>query len=414
VTAFLWQGTDTLGLPQHGILEAPSLKDAQSRLAGLGISGVRIRQQSPLRKTNDSAHIQMKVRKPPRPKIGMSKKQLRFFCRQLADLLSAGIPVIDALDLLEEGAKNGRTALMRALKNSLHEGLKLGDAMARHPAVFNPYFVSLVRSEESAGQLHRALIHLANHLEQIESLHQKIRQSLMQPALILLTAVLVTWLLLTFVMPEFAKMYTQQEQQLPNITRWVMSLSLFLQSYGGPGLVLIAACSIATLALVKNVPSFGLVFDRLLLRLPVFGPLIQRANVADFSRTLAAMLTAGVPLNEGLLHAGACSRNAVFSRSLSQITSEIENGAALHQAMVLSACFPAPFCRMTRLGEETGKLDQILEHASVVYREDFHRTVNSLLPLIEPILMLILGLVVGGLILAMYLPIFSMGALLHT
>jgi type IV pilus assembly protein PilC len=170
----------------------------------------------------------------------------------------------------------------------------------------------------------------------------------------------------------------------------------------------------ATLTLVKNVPSVSLVFDRLLLGLPVFGSLIQRANIAEFSRTLAAMLAAGVPLNESLLHAGACSRNALFRRDLSRITNEIENGTALHQAMVVSACFPEPFCRMTRLGEETGKLDQMLEHASGVYREDFHRTVDNLLPLIEPTLMLILGLVVGGLILAMYLPIFSMGALLHT
>ena len=414
MNAFRWQGTDALGLPQHGTLEAQSLTDAQSKLAGLGISGVRIRQQSPLRKTNNSDHIQVHVRKPSKSKIRVSKKQLGFFCGQLADLLSAGIPVVDALDLLEERDKNAKSTLVQGLKNDLHEGLKLGDAMAQHPAVFNPYFVSLVRSEENTGQLHRALTHFANHLEQTQSLHRKIRQSLLQPALILLTAVLVTWLLLTFVMPEFAKMYSQQKQQLPNITQWVMNISLFLQSYGGPVLALIAACSMATLTLVKNVPSVSLVFDRLLLGLPVFGSLIQRANIAEFSRTLAAMLAAGVPLNESLLHAGACSRSALFRRDLSRITNEIENGTALHQAMLVSACFPEPFCRLTRLGDETGKLDQMLEHASGVYREDFHRTVENLLPLIEPTLMLILGLVVGGLILAMYLPIFSMGALLHT
>lgn len=174
MNAFRWQGTDALGLPQHGTLEAQSLTDAQSKLAGLGISGVRIRQQSPLRKTNNSDHIEVHVRKPSKSKIRVSKKQLGFFCRQLADLLSAGIPVIDALDLLEERDKNAKSTLVQGLKNDLHEGLKLGDAMAQHPAVFNPYFVSLVRSEENAGQLHRALTHLANHLEQTQSLHRKI------------------------------------------------------------------------------------------------------------------------------------------------------------------------------------------------------------------------------------------------
>lgn len=414
MTAFRWRGTDALGLPQHGALEAKSLEEAHLQLAGLGLSDILIRQRSRTRNSEDTNRTQVNAKRNAGPKIRASKKQLGILSRYLANLLSAGIPIIDALDLLEEGGKNENAKLLRSLKNSLNDGLKLGDAMAQHPAVFDPYFVSLVRCEEIAGQLHRALTHLANHLEQTESLHRKVRQSLLQPSLILLTAVLVTWLLLTFVMPEFAKMYTQQDQQLPHITRWVIDLSAYLQLYGSTGLILLGACSVAAFVLVKSVASLGLIFDRLLLRLPFVGHIIQQTNIVDFSRTLAAMLTAGVALNESLVHAGASCRNAAFRQALAQTTAGVENGAALHQAMSSSACFPVPFRRMARLGEEAGKLDQMLEHASVIYREDIQRTVDNLVPLIEPILMLILGVVVGGLILAMYLPIFSMGTLLHT
>lgn len=414
MTSFRWQGTDVLGLPQHGILEAKSAKDAKFKLAGLGISGVLIHRQSKLGAHDESLGIQSNASKSASSGLRTSKKKLGIFCRQLANLLQAGIPIIDALDLLNEGAKNEHAALLRSLKNSLQDGLKLGEAMALHPSVFAPYFVSLVRCEEVAGQLHRALANLADHLEQSQSLRRKIRQSLLQPSLILSTAVLVTWLLLTFVMPEFTKMYTQQNQQLPEITLWVIGLSTHLQTHGVSVLLLFTTSALVATAMIKKVESIGLHFDRLLLHLPLLGPVIQQSNTVDLSRTLAAMLTAGVPLNEGLTLAGTACRNAAFRDALKQTTAATENGSPLHQAMSVSACLPESFRRIIRLGEETGKLDQMLEHASVIYREDIQRTVDNLMPLIEPIVMLILGVVVGGLILAMYLPIFAMGTLLQT
>ncbi len=414
MTAFRWQGTDTLGLPQHGILEAQSLQDAELQLAGLGVSRVRIRQQSGLKNPENGDRTAARGGKKTASKLRVRNKQLATFCRQLANLLTAGIPIIDAIDILEDESKGENAQLLKSLRHSLLDGLKLGEAMALHPEVFDPYFVNLVRCEEVAGQLHRALSNLADHLKQTQLLHRKIRQSLMQPGLILITAVLVTWLLLTLVMPEFAKMYTQQDQQLPGITQWVIGLSTVLQNHQGTVLLLIAGGPVAALTLSKRVAAIVLISDRLLLGLPLLGSLIRQSNIVEFSRTLAGMLTAGIPLNEGLIHAGAYCRNAAFRHAISQTTASVENGSALHHAMTFSPCFPAPYRRMIRLGEETGKLSHMLEHASQLYRESIQRTVDNLLPLIEPILMLILGAVVGGLILAMYLPIFSMGTLLQS
>lgn len=413
MTAFSWHGTDALGLPQHGVLEAESRHGAEARLTALGVSRVTIHKAPVSSAINDSNPKQTGAYGSEGSKLRTSKKQLGVFCRQLANLLAAGIPIVDALETLEEGSKAPYAKLLRSLKDSLGDGLNLGDAMAKHPKVFDAYFLSLVRCEEIAGQLHRALTNLANHLEQTQSLRRKIRQSLLQPGLILFTAILVTWLLLSFVMPEFAKMYTEQNQQLPDITRWVIGLSTYLQTYGNTVLFIFAASSLACIALHKTVSSIRLLFDRLLLSLPLLGPLIHYSNIVDLSRTLAAMLTAGLALNEGLIHAASACRNAEFRRALLQTSVHLENGSSFYQAIASSKCFPESFRRIVRLGEETGKLDHMLEHATGLYQADIQRAVDNLIPLIEPVLMLVLGIIVGGLILAMYLPIFAIGTLLQ-
>ncbi len=410
MTAFRWQGTDALGLPQRGVLNAASRDAAKAQLSALGVSALVISNSADSKKASDVVPPQAGARN--RTEIRLSRKQLVLFCRHLANLLVAGIPVVDALDTLKKGSKGDYAKLLLSIHNSLDDGLKLGDAMALHSQVFDPYAVSLVRCEEVAGQIHRALATLANHLEQSQALHQKVRQSLLQPGLILLTAIMVSWLLLTFVMPEFVKMYSQQNQQLPVITQWVMGVSDRLQEHSISALLLISMAGAGGITLYQRVGRFRLLFDQLILRLPLLGDLSRLSNLVDLSRTLAAMLTAGVSLNEALTHTAASCRNAAFCQAVLNATAKVESGSSLHQAMTGSQYFPEAFRRMIQLGEETGKLSQMFEHAARGYQEEIRRSIDCLLPLIEPILMLILGMMIGGLILAMYLPIFAMGSLL--
>ncbi len=408
---FRWQGVDSLGLPQQGELTADSKTAAEQQLKSIGISGLHMHSvaehvRSPgslreLRWTFNSRPANLRVR----------RKDLGIFSGQFADLLAAGIPVLDAIETLEEGRTGNFAVLLRSLKESLNQGLTLADAMAKHPRVFDACYINLVECEQVAGKLHRALATLAAQIEHRKALTQRLRQSMLQPGLILVTALAATGLLLVFVMPEFAALYRQQSQELPAITQWVMKMSEEAQMHAKPAMAGLVVTLIAAYLLYQNSVICHRLVDRALLALPLFGSLIRCSNITDLSRTLSALLDAGVPLNQGLEHSSSVCRNAVFRRAIEQAKDQIENGAALHQALAWRPCFPTAYQRIVRLGEETGNLSHMLNHACKIYEAHTNRVLDTLVPMIEPILMVILGIVVGGLILAMYLPIFSMGTL---
>lgn len=404
-----WRGTDSLGLPQQGRIQASSYDHAHDLLAQNGVRNgiVKGYERNPLamRKVHWLA---------PNRQARINTKELAFFSRQIASLLTAGIPVMDALETLEADSKPRLQFILRAVKASLDDGLNLSDALAKHPDTFDRGYLALVRSGEAAGELGPALTALADSYERAQHFRRHIRQSFMQPGLILLTAAAATWMLLAFVMPEFATMFAQQKRALPQITQWVIELSETVEQRGKWWLFGILASAMTGFWIYRHSVTASLLVDGLLLRAPIAGTLSQCANTASMCRTLAATVGAGVAINNALPFAADACGNRVFQRAVNGLVSQLENGTRLQDAMATEPCFPKTLQRMIRLGEESGKLEHMLQQAMEFHEEKLRRTVTSLLPLIEPLLMVLLGFVVGGLILAMYLPIFAMGDLFQS
>ena len=404
-----WHGTDSLGLPQHGRIQASSYDHAIELLAQNGVCNIVLKGRE------HGSHADRRVRwLAPSGKARINKKELAFFSRQLAGLLTVGIPVMDALDTLEADSAPRLQVILRAVKASLSDGLNLGDALAKHSDTFNGGYLALVRSGEAAGELGPALTALAESYEHAQHFRRHIRQAFMQPGLILATAAAATWMLLAFVMPEFAAMFAQQKRSLPEITQWVIRLSETIEHQGKWWLFGTVISAMIGLWSYRYSAFARLLLDGLVLRAPVAGNLSQCANTASMCRTLAATVGAGVAINKALPFAADACGNGVFQRAVNGLVSQLENGTRLHDAMAAEPCFPKTLQRMIRLGEESGKLDHMLQQATEFHEEKLRRTVGNLLPLIEPLLMVLLGFVVGGLILAMYLPIFAMGDLFQS
>lgn len=404
-----WQGIDSLGLPQQGRVQASSHEHANDLLARNGVRNII------LSSFVHSSHTGRQVRwLTSSRKARISKKELAFLSRQMASLLSVGIPVLDALETLEADSKPRLQAILRAVRTSLGDGLNLGDALAKHPDTFDSGYLAMIRSGEAAGQLGPALTTLADSYEHAQHFRRHIRQSFIQPGLILVTAAGATWMLLAFVMPEFAAMFAQQNRSLPEITQWVIQLSERIEQQGMWWLFGIFVCSVMGFWLYRHSAFTSLLLDRLVLRAPVVGRLSQCVNAANMCRTLDATVGAGVAINKALPFAADACSNRVFQHAVNGLVSQLENGSRLQDAMAAESCFPQTLQRMIRLGEESGKLEHMLQQATTFHEDKVHRMVSNLLPLIEPLLMVLLGFVVGGLILAMYLPIFAMGDLFQS
>lgn len=403
---YSWQGIDSLGLPQQGSIKALSKTHAKDLLTEQGVRNIT------LRGVTQSVHTYPYVGwLMPTRASGIDKKELAYFSRQIASLLTAGIPVVDALETLEADSKPRLRAILRAVRASLGNGLNLGEALALHPETFDNGYLALVRSGEAAGELGPALTSLADSYMRAQQFRHHIRQSLVQPALILATAAAATWMLLAFVMPEFAAMFAQQKRSLPQITQWVLQLAETVEHQGKWWLFGLSASPVMGLWCYRRSEFARMLLDGMVLRVPVLGNLCQCANTADMCRTLAATVSAGIAINKALPFAADACGNHFFQRAVGGLVSQLENGVRLHDAMAAEFCFPNTLRRMIRLGEESGRLEHMLRQATAFHEEKLHRAVSDFLPLIEPLLMVLLGFVVGGLILAMYLPIFAMGDL---
>lgn len=412
---FRWHGTDALGLPQHGMLLATSIDHAEIELRAMGMRPETIR---PAKNSKSSAMRLIlgladsyQLRSQQTRLRGLSARDLTLFSQQLAGLLGAGIPLDDGLETLEQSSKQTLRRVIQALQRSLQGGLNFADAVAAHPQIFDSCYVSLIRAGEATGEFASALDVLAANYERSAQLRRRIRQALFQPLLILCTALGAAWILLAFVMPEFASMYQQQQQTLPELTRWVIALSEQLHAANNRLLSGIALCAALGAWVYHRCTPARMLIHRLWLTLPLLGPLIQYANAGQMCRTLAASIGAGVPVLEALPFAADACRNEAYRRAVTGLATQLRNGTSLADALQADPCFLHSLPKLVRLGEKSGKLDDMLEQANTLYDRGLEQGIERLLPLLEPILMLLLGVLVGGLILAMYLPIFSMGDL---
>lgn len=404
--AYSWQGIDSLGLPQQGSIQASSKTHAEDLLTEQGVRNITLRGVTPRPRAYADASWSM-----PKRATRIDKKELAFFSQQIASLLTAGVPVIDALETLEADSKPRLREILRAVRASLGNGLNLGEALAKHPETFDNGYLALVRSGEAAGELGPALTALADSYMRAHQFRHHIRQSLIQPALILATAAAATWMLLAFVMPEFAAMFAQQKRSLPEITQWVLQLSETVEHHGTWWLFGLSVSPVMGFWFYRQSEFARVLLGAMVLRAPVLGNLSRCANTADMCRTLAATVSAGIAINKALPFAANTCGNHYFQRAVRGLISQLENGVRLHDAMAAEFCFPNTLRRMIRLGEESGRLEHMLRQATAFHEDKLRRALSNLLPLIEPLLMVLLGFVVGGLILAMYLPIFAMGDL---
>ena len=400
---FRWQGVGPRGERLTGEMDASSPAVVRSRLRA-----ERIR---PLDKTI----------RPKRPRFGadlaipglghkVRQKDLVVFTRQFATMIDAGLPLIRGLDIVARQTDN--TALQDILRQVRHDvanGTPLAEAMAKHPKIFTDLYTSMVSAGEAGGILDTILTRLAGSLEKALRLKSSLTGALIYPLSIITVAVAVSAVLLIFVVPVFARMFASFGQALPLPTQLAIQLSDFLQTYISQLLIVLVGFILGLRGLYRTQAGRS-VIDRGVLRFPLFGPLIRKAAVARFTRTLATLLSSGVPLPEALLVTGSTAGNTVIERAVLAAHHAIRQGKTLSEPLAASQVFPPLVSHMIEVGEQTGALDRMLEKIADFYEQEVDATVANLSALLEPVVIVFLGLVIGGLVVAMYLPIFTLGA----
>lgn len=367
--------------------------------------------KSLLRK-QDIKIISLKAKKKASPKKGKAIKpgDIAMMSRQLATMMQAGVPLVQSFDILARGTQNPRMQdLLMTVKKDVEEGSTLSESLEKHPVYFDELFCNLVKSGEAAGVLETILDKIATYKEKTEALKKKIKKALTYPIGVLVVAGIVTAILLIFVVPVFEEMFKSFGADLPAPTKMVVDMSNALRSTWYI-IVAVIGGSVWSFkqALVRS-KSFARTVDRRMLSIPVLGNILRMSAVARFSRTLATLSAAGVPLVDALYSVSGATGNIVYQEAVLKMREEVSLGTQLKQSMAMVNVFPHIVIQMTAIGEESGKLDSMLNKVADFFEEDVNNAVDNLTALLEPMIMAILGIVIGGLISAMYLPIFKMG-----
>jgi type IV pilus assembly protein PilC len=394
---FVWEGTDQRGGRTQGELSARTELVARAELRRQGIRVVKIRKK-PL------ALFGVRQKK-------ITTKDIAIFSRQLATMLSSGVPLVQAFEIVGRGHENpSMQDLLLKIKSDIEGGIPLAEALGRHPLYFDDLFCNLVQAGEQAGVLETLLHKIAEYKEKTESIKAKIKKALTYPAAVIVVAVVVTAILLIFVVPQFEELFKGFGADLPAFTRMVVDLSKFVQAWWYVVLGVIIAVVYVLVQRRKRSEKFNQMIDRVALEVPVVGEIIHKAAIARFARTLATMSMAGVPLVEALESVSGATGNFVYANAVLQMREGVSSGSQLQQSMRQTGLFPNMVVQMVAIGEEAGSLDNMLAKVADFYEEEVNNAVDSLSSLIEPMIMAILGVVVGGLVVAMYLPIFKLGS----
>jgi type IV pilus assembly protein PilC len=394
---FVWEGTDKRGNKIKGKSLAANEAAVRADLRRQGVVPSRIKKQ----------------RKGLFGGAAITPADIAIFSRQLATMLSAGIPLVQAFDIVGSGHDNAKMQkLIFAIKHDVEGGSALAEALAKHPLYFDDLFINLVEAGEQAGALESLLDKIATYKEKTEALKKKIKKALTYPAAVLVVAFIVTTILLIFVIPAFEDLFKGFGADLPTFTRMVIDLSVFVRAKGVIIAVLIGAAVSAFFYFKKRSRKMRHFLDRMSLRIPVIGPILQKASIARYARTLATMFAAGVPLVEALQSVSGATGNIVYELGVLQMRDEVATGQRLQQAMENTDLFPNMVIQMIAVGEESGSLDDMSAKVADFYEEDVDNAVDNLSSLLEPMIMGILGVLVGGLVIAMYLPIFKMGSVI--
>jgi type IV pilus assembly protein PilC len=375
-----------------------------------------VNEQTVLSKLRKLNYTDIKVKKKPKdifenieafqPKV--KTKDIVIFTRQFATMIDAGLPLVQCLEILASQQEN-RTfkKILLSVKNSVEGGSTFADALKAHPKVFDALFVNLVHAGETGGILDTILRRLAVFLEKAEALRRKVKGAMVYPAVVVTIAVAVVVLLLVFVIPVFKDMFEGSGQQLPGPTLFVLAMSEFIQKYAIHLLVIVGIIAFA-FRKFYNTANGRIIFDRIALRAPVFGMLIRKVAVARFCATLGTMISSGVPILDALEITARTAGNVIIERAIMNTRSAIAEGRTIAEPLMETGVFPGMVVRMIAVGEATGALDAMLAKISEFYDEEVDAAVEALTQLLEPIMIVFLGGVCGGMVIAMYLPVFSM------
>ena len=395
-TPFLWEGTDRNGKKVKGKSLANDEATVRADLRRQGVVPTRIRKQRQSMFAGGG---------------NITTGDIAIFSRQLATMLAAGIPLVQSFEIVGNGHENAAMQkLILAVKGDVEGGSSLAEALAKQPLYFDDLFVNLVEAGEQAGALETLLDKIATYKEKTEAIKKKIKKALTYPAAVLVVAFIVTTILLIFVIPSFEDLFRGFGADLPTFTRMVIDLSAFVRSEGVIIAMLISGAVGAFLYFKKRSKAFRHFLDRLALKVPIIGPIMQKASIARYARTLSTMFAAGVPLVEAMESVAGATGNIVFEQAVLSMRDEVATGQRLQQAMENTDLFPNMVIQMIAVGEESGSLDQMSAKVADFYEEEVDNAVDNLSALLEPMIMAILGVLVGGLVVAMYLPIFKLGA----
>jgi type IV pilus assembly protein PilC len=394
---FQWDGLDSRSKKTSGEIHAKDLNMARAILQRQGIRPTKIRaKKAPL-----FAAARSKA---------LSEKDVSFFTRQLATMLEAGVPLVTALDIIGRGHKNPEfTKLLNALRIDVESGTSLSDAFAQHPKYFDNLFVNLVAAGELSGTLDDVLSKIADYKEKTLALKAKVKRAMIYPASILVAAVVVTLILLIYVIPVFEELFQSVGADLPALTRWVIGIS---NAVAGKGWMIMFGVVIVILILVrlwKRSEKFQRSVGKLTLKLPGLGQIMHNAALARYARTMTTTFGAGVPIMESLASVAATSGNAIFSDAILRMRDGIASGQSLNFTMQQEPLFPVLLQQMTSIGEESGSLEHMMDKAATYYEEEVDAAVEILTSLMEPLIIAVIGVIVGTLVIAMYLPIFHLG-----
>jgi type IV pilus assembly protein PilC len=392
---FAWEGRDKKGSRVKGKSLAPDEAALRADLRRQGIAPSRIRKQ---------AQSGLKGGK-------VKPEDIAVFSRQLATMLAAGIPLVQGLEIVGNGhEKPSVQKLILSIKADIEGGTSLHEALAKHPLHFDDLFVNLVEAGEQAGALESLLDKIATYKEKTEALKKKVKKALFYPAAVLVVAVIVTIILLIFVIPQFESLFKGFGADLPAFTQMVINLSKFVQDKGFFLAALTGAAVYAFLYFKKRSRAMRQFLDRVVLKVPVIGPILNKSAIARYARTLSTMFAAGVPLVEALESVAGATGNIVYETAVLKMKDEVATGQRLQRAMENTALFPNMVVQMIAVGEEAGSLDTMSGKVAVFYEAEVDNAVDAMSSLLEPLIMAILGVLVGGLVIAMYLPIFKLGS----
>ena len=393
---FIWEGKDSKGKKVKGESAGANMALVKATLRRQGIKPSKIKKKSKSMFSGGKGKIK--------------SKDISIFSRQLATMMDAGVPLVQGFEIIGRGHENkAMQELLLTVKTDIEGGSTLSDSLAKHPYYFDELYCNLVQAGEHAGILDNILDKIATYKEKTESIKGKIKKALFYPVAVIAVAFIITAILMIFVIPMFENLFSGFGADLPAMTRFVINLSKFFQVwwwaiFGGIGLSIYGL-----IQLKKRSVKFNHIMDKTMLKLPIVGNILEKAAIARFARTLATMFAAGVPLVEAMVSVAGAVGNVVFKDAVLIMKDEVATGTQLNIAMNQSGLFPNMVIQMAAIGEEAGSVDTMLSKVADFYEEEVDNAVDGMSTLLEPLIMAILGVLIGGLVVAMYMPIFQMG-----